>query len=91
MNWATFITAGVGVWSKKALASLGFGLVSYGAYIAAFTSLKTSLMQAWGGVWVEVAAFLALAGFVEAIGILLGGISATVALLAFKRLGVMQS
>jgi hypothetical protein len=91
MSWAAFITAGIGGWVKKGAASLGLGLVSYVGFQAIKSQLDSAMTGMWTGMGADVYSVVALAGFVDAVGIWLGALTTAVSLLSFQRLGVLQA
>lgn len=91
MSWATFIAAGVGPWVKRALGALGMGVISYVGFDAIKGQIATAVAGMWGGMAADVYAVVALAGFVDAVGIWLGAITAAVTLLTVRQLGMLQS
>lgn len=72
---------------KKVLVSLGFGVVSYAALNAAMSAVQAEVTGAWGGVGGEIGGILGLAGFGDAVGIILG---AFVAKLSYMQLSKIQ-
>lgn len=74
---------------KKALSALGIGVVSYAALITAMESVKSSLISIYGSISGDIAGLLGLAGFGEAIGIILGAMMARVTYMQISRLQVL--
>lgn len=91
MDWFTWMSEGVGAWAKKVLAALGIGWLSFEGFQAALDGVINSVSGNWAGLAGDVGQFLALTGIGEAFGIMLGGISGMIVLLAFKRLGAVQA
>ncbi|ANQ85059.1 hypothetical protein dqs_2021 [Azoarcus olearius] len=91
MSWASFISAGVGIWAKKAAVSLGVGFVTFVGFQAVKDQLSNLIQNAWGGLPGDVYAVLALGGFVDGVGIWLGAVTTAISLVTIKRLGVLQS
>lgn len=91
MSWATFISAGIGPWVKKGASSLGLGLITYAGFQAIKDQLAQAVATMWGGIPSDIYSVIALAGFVDAVGVWMGAITTAVALLSFKRLGVLQA
>ncbi|MFA9439303.1 MAG: DUF2523 family protein [Rhodocyclaceae bacterium] len=91
MSLASFIAAGVGPWVKRALVSVGMGVISYAGFSVIKSQLDSAIANMWGGVPATVYQVIALAGFVDAVGVWLGAITAAVSLLTFKKLGMMQA
>ncbi|NMG66810.1 DUF2523 domain-containing protein [Azoarcus indigens] len=90
MSWASFISAGVGAWAKKAAGSLGLGLVTYVGFTALKNQFAAAIQGSMGALSGDVYSVLALGGFVDAVGIWLGALTTVVSLLTIKRLGVIQ-
>lgn len=91
MSWASLIAAGVGPWVKKAVGALGMGVISYVGFDAIKGQIASAVGGMWGGMAADVYAVVALGGFVDAVGIWLGAITAAVSLLTFKQLGMLQA
>lgn len=91
MSWASFISAGIGVWAKKGVAALGVGVITYAGWEAIKGQVGTAVTNALGGIGGDVYQVLALAGFIDAVGIWLGALTTAVSLLAIKRLGVLTA
>lgn len=91
MSWAKLIDAGIGAWARKAAASLGLGLVSYVGFLAIKSQIDQAVANMWGGMVGEVYQVVALAGFVDAVGVWLGALTTAVSLVSFKRLGAIQA
>lgn len=89
MSWATFVAAGIGPWAKKAATALGFGVVSYVGFDALQGQIAAAVNAQVSGLGADVYAILALAGFLTLVQIWLSAFSAVVALLTFKRLGLL--
>lgn len=73
--------------AKRVLSSLGIGLVSYAAINAALEGVKGAVISSYGAISGDIAAILGLAGFGQAIGIVLG---AMVARLSYVQLSKLQ-
>jgi len=91
MTWGSFIASGVGAWAKKAAVSLGFGIVTYAGFQGIKDQLSGAVGAMWGGMSGDVYAVVALSGFVDAVGVWMGAITAAVSLLSLKRLGMVQA
>lgn len=74
---------------KKALSALGIGVVSYAALITAMEGVKNSLTSIYGSITADIAGLLGLAGFGDAIGIILGAMMARVTYLQLSRLQIL--
>lgn len=91
MSWASWVSAGIGGWVKKGAASLGLGVISYAGWMQVSTYIHDAITGMWAGLAADTYAILALGGFVDAVGVWLGAITAAVAVLTFKRLGMLQA
>lgn len=91
MSWAAFIGAGVGAWVKKALTAIGVGVISYVGWAAVKDQLSAAIQDALSGLAANVYAVMALAGFVDAIGIWLAAMTTAVTLLTINKLGLLSS
>lgn len=91
MSWASFISAGVGIWAKKATVALGVGLVTFAGFQGIKAQLANLIQSSWGGLPGDVYQILALGGFVDGVGIWLGAVTTAITLLTIKRLGVLQA
>lgn len=89
MSWASFISAGVGTWTVKGATALGLGLVTYAGFSAIKNAAASAVTGALGNLGGGAYQVLALAGFVDAVGIWLGALTTMVTLLSFKRFGVL--
>jgi rhodanese-related sulfurtransferase len=75
--------------AKKVLSSLGFGVVSYAAIIAALEGVKTAVIASYGAISGDIAAILSLAGFGQAIGIILGALTARLTYAQLNKLQIL--
>lgn len=91
LGWAAFLASSVGPLAKRVLAALGLGFVVWAGADALKAQVGAAVASAWSGVGADVYQVLALAGIVDAMGVWLGALTAIVALLAFKQLGVLAS
>jgi hypothetical protein len=73
--------------AKKVLAALGMGVVSYAAINAALQGVTSALTSAYGSITGDLAAIISLAGFGQAMGIVLGAMAAR---LTFAQLNKLQ-
>lgn len=87
---STFIAAGVGSWVKQGAAALGVGAITYTGFAVLRDQVESAVTGALGGMAGDVYSVVALAGFIDAVGIWLGALSVVVVLLSFKRLGVVN-
>jgi hypothetical protein len=76
---------------KKALAAIGIGVLSYAAIQTVFSAAQSALLTSYGQISADIVGPLNMAGFGQAIGIVLGAMAARISLIAAKRLGMIQS
>lgn len=74
---------------KKVLVALGFGIVTYTGFVTVKGQFDTMITAALGDIGQDVYQILALAGFVDAIGIWMGGLSSVIGLMTLKRLRLL--
>lgn len=86
-GFSGLLQSAAGPIAKRVLASLGMGVVSYAAINGALSAVQTAVVGSYGAITGEVAAVLSLAGFGQAIGIVLG---AMVARLSYSQLNKLQ-
>lgn len=91
MSWSSFITGSVGVWTIKGASALGLGMITYAGFSYIKGQVATTITNALGSVGGGAYQIIALAGFVDAVGIWLGALTAAVTLLSYKRFGVMTA
>jgi len=73
----------------RALVSIGIGIVTYGAVIAAITQAIGYAKEAYNTMPVQVLQFLAIAGVPEFMGIICGAVIARASLQFVKRLALI--
>lgn len=72
---------------NRVLLSLGFGFVSiYASLVYIKGQIDSQIDQYLGDLWPDVYQIAALAGFVDAIGVWLGAMTAAITFLGLKRL-----
>lgn len=71
--------------AKRVLGSLGLGVLSFTGVSATLNAALDAAKAAWGGLLIEVAQLLAMAGFFDFMAITSGGIVAGIAWLTLKR------
>jgi hypothetical protein len=74
---------------RRVLAALGFGLISYVGFQAIKDQVSAAITASLSGMPQAVYQVLALAGFVDAIGIWLGALTAAAAAMMIKKLGLL--
>lgn len=75
--------------AKRVLISLGFGIVSYAGLQTAFTAAQSALTSAYGAITGDIAGILGLAGFGQAIGVILGAMAARIAFMQVSKLQLL--
>lgn len=75
--------------AKKVLAALGMGIVSYAAITAALAAVTSAITSAYGAITGDIAAILSLAGFGQAMGIILGAMAARITYAQLNQLQVL--
>jgi Protein of unknown function (DUF2523). len=89
MSWAAFIGAGVAVWAKKVLISLGIGVVSYAGLTILKGQLEAYIFSAIAGIPADAYSIFAMAGMIDAINIWLSAFTVIVTMMAGKKLGML--
>lgn len=86
-NLITFLLAAAWPIAKKVLVSLGIGFVTYQGMSLIAEQIRNEVLAAWGQLGGATLQILTLGGIPQALGIILGGITAGAALMAMSRLG----
>ena len=87
MNIASWIASLVGPLVNRVLLSLGFGFISiYASLVYIKGQIDSKMNEYLGQLWPDVYSIAALAGFVDAIGIWLGALTAVITFMGLKRL-----
>ena len=90
MNWATFIMGLVSPIARRVLTSLGLGVITYTGVDTAVGAILAQAKSAWaGGMVGDAAQLVAMSGANTALGIIAGGITARVTMMALKRFGIL--
>lgn len=89
MSWAAFIGGSVGVWTKKAVASLGMGVIAYVGFTAAKGMIDDGIQAMLSGIPADAYQIIALAGFIDALGVWLGALTAAATFHAFGKIGML--
>ena len=71
--------------ARQALVSLGIGTLTFVGLQAAVTSALSAAKSSIGGIQVDIAQVVAMAGIFTALSVLAGGITAGVSLVVLKR------
>jgi hypothetical protein len=74
--------------TKRAMAGIGMGIVSYAAVSAVLNQVLSSAKAAWGGFSGDALALVQMAGGGEFMSIVAGGLIASVTLTTLKRFEV---
>jgi hypothetical protein len=85
-----FLLAMVGPLVRRALVSLGVGVLSYAAVSVALNAALASAKAAWAGLTGDTLALIQMAGVSTAASILAGALVARVALQFTKKLGYVK-
>ncbi|MEQ1742407.1 MAG: DUF2523 domain-containing protein [Candidatus Nitrotoga sp.] len=83
--WATFLAAAVGPLAKKILLALGIGTITYTGLQAAFDAASAQVVANYGSMSGGSLAIADLAGVGQSIGIVLGALSARLAMIVLAR------
>ena len=84
-----FLSSYVGFLAVRALMGLGIGVISYGAIAIAFELLLTQAMGYYNNVPAFALQIINLAGFGQALGIIMGAITFRMTFLLLPKLGVI--
>lgn len=82
-----FLSASVGNLVKKALLALGLGTVTYTGLQAAFTAAQAQIVSNYGAMPAVSMQLADLAGVGQAIGIILGALTARLGMVALSHIG----
>lgn len=83
----TWIMSVIGPIAKRLLASLGIGWVVLSSYKAALDQVRAEVLTLWGSVPADVVNYMILAGFGEALGVILGAMAFRASMAAIGYLG----
>lgn len=86
-NLVAWLLALVWPLAKKVLVALGIGVLTYSGLSILATQAQNEIVGLWGQVPASMANMAALLGIPQAMGIIIGGIMARVALISAGRLG----
>lgn len=86
---ASLLTSLAGPLAKKALTALGMGVVSYAAINAALSAVTSAVTASYGAITGDLASILNLAGFGQALGIILGAMAARLTYAQLNKLQVL--
>lgn len=91
MSFASLMVSLAAPVVKRALTAIGIGVVSYAAIQSVFSAAQAALLSSYGQISADIVGPLNMAGFGQAVGIVLGAMSARVSLQVVKRLGMIGS
>lgn len=83
--WAVFLASAVGPLAKKILLALGIGTVTYTGLQAAFDAASAQVAANYGAMTGGTLAIVDLAGGGQAIGIILGALTARIGMIVLSR------
>ncbi len=86
---AKFFDSNIGIIARKALGGLGIGVISYTAVTAAFSTAVTYTQSHYNNIAADALQLIGLAGIGEAIGIIVGAITARLTITSMSKLGVI--
>lgn len=75
---------------RKALISLGFGVVSYAAISTALNAVLDHARAAWGGLGGDALALINMSGASTALSIVAGALVARVSIMSLKKLELLK-
>jgi len=85
MSFASLMVSLAGPVVKRALASIGMGVVTYAGLQVAVNGAISAAQSSFGGLAAGPAAILAMSGVFTAMGIIAGGIISGITMIALKR------
>lgn len=89
-GFGSFLVSLAGPVVKKALTSLGIGIVSYAAVSAALGAALGAAKAAWSGIGADTLALIQMAGVNTAASILAGALTARVAMSIMKKMDLVK-
>lgn len=87
--FGAFLAAISGALAKRILIALGFSVVTYTGFQSIKSAVGSAITSYLGEIPSSIYQVLALAGFVDAIGIWLGAFTVAVALMTVKRFALL--
>ena len=88
-NLFAWLLAAVAPLAKRVLIALGIGTITYTGVDALISAVQSSISQQFGQLSAELAGLVAMTGFFDCIGILLGALAARAGVAAVARLGLL--
>ncbi|MAM72085.1 MAG: hypothetical protein CMP91_13185 [Gammaproteobacteria bacterium] len=89
MSLISVLTSAATRLPQKVLASLGIGLITFGAVVTAFNSLMTALQANYSGLGSELLALLEIGGVTDGLQILLGAFVAKMTIQTLSKYGYL--
>lgn len=86
MGWGAFLVAIAGSVTKRVVVALGLGLVTYTGFEYMKGQIDDAIDAAFTGLPADTYQIIALAGFVDAIGVWLGALTVVATLVAFGKI-----
>lgn len=90
-NLGAWLVSLAGPIVRRVLIALGVGVVSYSGLSLLVSAVKDRVLENLGGLSGSAYQVVAMSGAFEAVGILLGALSARAALMAVDRIGKMTA
>ncbi len=87
MNFVGILSWMMSSIGSKILVSLGMGFISYGAIIVAAEAMIATFSTSWSGLPVAIISIFSLAGFPQALGVIIGSYLAKLALNKLSKIG----
>lgn len=87
MNFSALLLSLAGPLAKKVLSALGFGVLTYAAVQAVFTAAQNAMLSSYGQISADIVGPLEMAGFGQAVGIILGALSARLSVQIMSKIG----
>lgn len=91
VNLFAWLLAAAWPLAKKVLVSLGIGWATYGGLTLIADQIKAEVIASWGGLGQAAMQILTLGGIPQALGILLGALTAAATMTAVNRLTKVNS
>ncbi len=91
MNFVGILSWMMSSIGAKILVSLGMGFISYGAITVAAQAMIATFSTSWSGLPTAVLSIFSLAGFPQALGVIIGAYLAKLALNKLSKVGRIPS
>ena len=86
---ARFFESNLGAMTRKVLAAAGIGVISFTAVTAAFNAAVAYTRGHYDSIAVDALQLIGLAGIGEALGLIVGAITARLTITSMSKLGVI--